>query len=55
MWKLSVEIISFAAFFRFIHFSVAKMMFVAGAGAIVQGAKYACIYGFTGVYKDHSK
>ena len=40
MWKLSVKTISFAAFFRFSHFSVAKMPFVQGAGTIVQGAKY---------------
>ena len=33
---LSVKFISFAAFFSFAHFSVAKMMFVQGAGAIVQ-------------------
>ena len=44
MWKLSVKIISFAAFFSFSHFSVAKMLFVQGAGAIVQGAKYVLFY-----------
>ena len=44
MWKLGVKIISFAAFFRFIHFSVAKIMFGQGAGAIVQGAKYVLFY-----------
>ena len=44
MWKLSVKIISFAAFFRFLHFSVTKMLFVQGAGAIVQGAKYVLFY-----------
>ena len=44
MWKLSVKIISFAAFFSFRHFSVAKMLFVQGAGAIVQGAKYVLFY-----------
>ena len=44
MWKLSVKMISFAAFFRFSHFSVAKMLFVQGAGAIVQEAKYVLFY-----------
>ena len=44
MWKLSVKIISFAAFFSFSHFSVAKMMFVQGAGASVQGAKYVLFF-----------
>ena len=44
MWKLSVKIISFAAFFSFSHFSVAKMLFVQGAGAIVQEAKYVLFY-----------
>ena len=44
MWKLSVKIISFAAFFSFSHFSVAKMLFVQGAGAFVQEAKYALFY-----------
>ena len=47
MWKLSVKNISFAAFFSFIHFSVAKMMFVQGAGAIVQQAKYVLFYKVT--------
>ena len=44
MWKLSVKIISFAAIFSFSHFSVAKMLFVQGEGAIVQGAKYVLFY-----------
>ena len=44
MWKLSVKIISFAAFFRFSQFSVAKMQFVQGVGAIVQEAKYVLFY-----------
>ena len=44
MWKLSVKIISFAAFFSCSHFSVAKMMFVQGAGAVVQQAKYVLFY-----------
>ena len=44
MWKLSVKIISFAAFFSFSHFSVAKMMFVQGVEAIVQEAKYVLFY-----------
>ena len=44
MWKLSVKIISFAAFFSFSHFSVAKMLFVQGVGAIVQEAKYVLFY-----------
>ena len=44
MWKLRVKIISFAAFFSFRHFSVAKMLFVQGAGAIVQEAKCVLFY-----------
>ena len=41
MWKLRVKIISFAAFFSF---SEANMLFVQGAGAIIQGAKYVLFY-----------
>ena len=41
---MSVKIISLSPFFRFIHFSVAKMLFVQGAGAIVQVAKYVLFY-----------
>ena len=44
MWKLRVKIISFAAFFSFRHFSVAKMLFVQGTGAVVQEAKYVLFY-----------
>ena len=44
MWKLSVKIISFAAFFSFSHFSVAKTMLRQGVGAIVQEAKYVLFY-----------
>ena len=44
MWKLRVKNITFAAFFSFCHFSVAKMLFVHGAGAIVQEAKYVLFY-----------
>ena len=45
MWKLSVKIISFAAFFSFSHFShVAK-----GAGAFVQVAKYVLWFIYYGL------
>ena len=44
MRKLRGQIISFSAFFGFCHFSVAKMLFVQGAGAIVQEAKYVLFY-----------